>query len=214
MPCIGLFAFLVLSKRTCNLPGLGKREMGNFYINHTVCSPDIPAVVQVVESKDAFVSRPRNSCVVIFDKASEQSPSDAVKVGKTLSAAVNGTQVLTIMIHDDDIMLYWLHVTGEEVDSYNSNPSYMEMDDPPLPPIGGDSEKLCKAFGISGTAEVEAILRSHGDASSYVFQTERHNALATALRLPKEAVSAGYSYLEAGDYPSGFAVQDFTRFRP
>ena len=132
--------------------------MGSSYVNHTVCSPDITAVIQTVKTADAFISQLRNGCVVIFDKPSEQSLSAALEVGKALSKAVNSTQVLTVMIHDDDVMLYWLHAAGEEVDTYDSNPGYMEMDDPPPPPSGGNSEVLTKAFGASGSGEVEAIL--------------------------------------------------------
>ena len=183
--------------------------MGSFYINHTVCGPDIPAVIQQLRGEEAYVSHTRNGCLVVFDKTSEiEGPPAIERLGAKLST-LKGSRVLSVMIADDDVMMYWLFADGKVADTYNSFPSYDEAADPPSPPSGGDSSKLCSAFTCKSVEEVERILRTPA-LGEYVFEFERHKDLATQLALPLEAVALGFNYIQAGDIPEGFDASDFT----
>ena len=182
--------------------------MGNFYINHTVCGQDLSAVIQQLSGSEAYVSREKNGCFVIFDQKSEAEFNPAIeKLGIEFSRRP-GARVLSVMIADDDIMMYWLFQEGKVVDTYNSNPGYDEVADPPRLPEGGDSSKLCSAFPCKNAEEVERVLRTPA-AGGYVFEFERHKALTTLLGLPQEAIAVGFNYIQGGDFPQGFDASDF-----
>lgn len=192
--------------------------MGNFYVNHTVCPADAPAIVETLSGRDAFVSNALNNCVVVFDKDSDELvPFANEKLAGTLSA--NGRTVLAVMNHDDDVLMYWLFRNGELVDNYDSMPDFGEVSEKPAVPVGGDANKLCEFFSCSSATKIEAILRSHPTVSAegryesgkYVFAVERHKALTDALGLPDYAVGLGYRYLEQGSLPPNLELSDFIR---
>jgi len=182
--------------------------MGNFYVNHTVCGQDLPAVIHYLAEKEAYVSKPKNGCLVIFDKASEPGIPPVIEALGTELSRPAGARVLSVVIADDDVMYYWLFRDGKLADTYDSNPDYGEVVETPRPPEGGDAKELSSAFGFSDPQAVERVLRAHGDAG-YTFQFERHKALAAVLGLPQEAIATGFSYLEAGEFPKGFGPSDF-----
>ena len=166
--------------------------MGNFYVNHTVCGHEVPAVIQQLSGSEAYVSLEKNGCFVVYDQKSEIEGDPAIeKLGIELSQR-SGARVLSVMIADDDIMMYWLFQEGKVVDTYNSNPGYGEIADPPRPPEGGDSSKLCSAFAYKNAEQVERVLRTSA-GSGYVFEFERHKALTVLLGLSPEAVAVGFS---------------------
>ena len=176
--------------------------MGNFYINHTVCGLEVPAVIQQLSGSEAYVSHEKNGCFVIYDQRSEIEANPAIELSQR-----PGARMLSVMIVDDDIMMYWLFEGGKIADTYNSNPGYNEVSDPPRPPEGGDSSKLCAAFACNNSNEVDQVLRA--DRGSYVFEFERHQALTAILGLPQEAVAVGFHYIQAGDFQQEFDASDF-----
>ena len=181
--------------------------MGNFYINHTVCGLEVPAVIQQLSGSEAYVFHEKNGCFVIYDQRSEIEADPAIeKLGIEISQRP-GARMLSVMIVDDDIMMYWLFEGGKIADTYNSNPGYNEVLDPPRPPEGGDSSKLCAAFACNNSKEVDQVLRA--DRGSYVFEFERHQALTAILGLPQEAVAVGFHYIQAGDFQQEFDASDF-----
>lgn len=73
-------------------------------------------------------------------------------------------------------------------------------------PEGGDAVVLCSAFGVrdSAISEVEEVLRtrqSWDEAIGYLFASDRHADLVSALGLPECAVGFGYTYLDSGETP-------------
>ena len=182
--------------------------MGNFYVNHTVCGQELPAVIQYLSGSEAYVSQVNGGCIVVFDEKSETEFTPAIdKLGIALSQRP-GARVLSIAIHDDDVMMYWLFRQGRIVDTYNSRPDYGEVVETPMPPEGGESSGLCSAFECGNAEEVERVLRSHG-SDGFVCEYERHMALILALNLQRQAVSTGFGYLQAGEFPEGFTATDF-----
>lgn len=191
--------------------------MGSFYTNvtlRTASQTDVVAALKA-EHRDAFVSSADNGCVVVYDRESEEQEPDVLKkLAGALSAKLK-CAALAITNHDDDVLLYTLHEGGKLLDEYNSSPGYFESG-PGDPPKGGDAKRLCKAFGTANVSGVEAVLRTKNAAGSdddegYVFESERHVALAEALGAPTIAVQAGFNYIEEGELPDGTDESSFVR---
>jgi len=83
------------------------------------------------------------------------------------------------IVHDDDVIGYFLYQDGELTDWYNSAPDYFDFGSTkkPLGPAGGNAERLCAVFGVANPKEVGAILKKPAGKHGYVFQTERHKDL-------------------------------------
>ena len=182
--------------------------VGNFYTNFTVRGPAQEQVVDALRTRhrQAFVSPAVNEMVVIYDAECDQQNADViVALGRDLSAAL-ACPILGVLNHDDDILCYWLFQRGELLDEYNSCPDYFEptlYGQAPAAPAGGDVGKLCSVFATTiPPQELEAILRAPSSKEGgFMFQMERHIALAQALGLPEFSVGAGYQYLEQGEAP-------------
>lgn len=186
--------------------------MGNFYTNLTIKSGDRAAVLAALQGRSAFVSPVQQGCIVIWDEECEDE-NDASGLAADLSSDLRAP-VLVVTNHDDDVLWLQLWVRGDEVDSYNSCPSYFDDSDI-TPPEGGDAEALCAAFGGS-PERVEEVLRAWSEDDEdggYVFETERHADLLAALGLPPSAAGSGYRYLEQGEAPRGLEMGELERLR-
>jgi hypothetical protein len=185
--------------------------MGNFYTNLTVKTSDVKAVVAALEGRAAFVAPPQHGCIVVYDEESEDD-NDASGLASELSTSLRAP-VLVVTNYDDDVLWLQLWIGGDEVDNYDSCPSYFD-DSEATPPTGGDADALCEAFG-GDPVRVEAILRRWNDEESdeegYVFEVERHGELVEALGLSPAAVGKGFRYLERGELPTGVAEGELIR---
>lgn len=185
--------------------------MGNFYTNYTLRGPSLESVADALRGRNAIVSRSKNTCVVVFDEASEQDQEVIGKLGAQLSSTWS-CPVLAVLNHDDDILWYDLYVNGSLSDRYDSSPGYFDADAEPAPPIGGDAQKLCTAFGATDVETIESVLRrSSYDDDGYAFASERHADLVRALGLPQFAVGTAYSSLERNEYPEGLSPNDVVK---
>jgi len=188
--------------------------MGSFYTNITLRTTQQARVVQTLESagRQAFISAPMSGCVVVFDRETDEQDTRSL----TDLAALLSTQLecaaLAVLNHDDDVLWYALFQRGKALDEYISSPAYFD-DDAEEAPSGGDAALLCSAFGADARAEdVAAALRiASTEEGGFTFETDRHQDLASLLGIPTAAVGAGYSYLEAGEYPEGLGESDFRR---
>jgi hypothetical protein len=189
--------------------------MGSFYTNITLRTDRQDEVVAALHDaeRDAFVSRPQNGCIVVFDRECEEQDIEVLKkLSATLSAKLR-CAALGVLNHDDDILMYVLYESGKFVDEYTSSPAYFDTG-PGEPPEGGDASALCRAFGCATTFGVEQVLQTPngaGDGDGYVFESERHQELVEALGLPAIAVHAGYNYIEEGELPDDADPDSFTR---
>jgi hypothetical protein len=178
--------------------------MGSFYTNITLRTTQQNRVVDTLSAggRTAFVSQPQNGCIVVYDSDTEDQDIDSLReLGDSLSVKL-GCVALAVLIHDDDLLLYTLHESGKVVDEYAS----ASFDETDAAPEGGDSARLCRAFGASDATRVETILRTDragGSGGGYVFETERHEDLVNALGLPLFAVATGFHYLDEGELPEG-----------
>ena len=189
--------------------------MGSFYTNITLRTDRHDDVVAALDElhRDAYVSQPQSGCIVVCDKESEEQDIEVLtKLAASLSARLR-CAALAVLNHDDDLLVYLLHDNGRLVDEYNSSPGYFESG-PGDPPEGGDASKLCRAFGVANTSGVEEVLHmanGGGSGEGYIFQVERHQALAEALGLPGISVQTGYNYIEEGELPEDADAGMFTR---
>ena len=145
--------------------------MGSFYANHTVCAPNLSIIESIEKIRPAFVSKNENGCLVVFDEQSENQDEEYMQDTNILLSQKTGGVVLSALIHDDSMLLYWLSINGKIVQKYNSMPSLF-LDEEPRPPEGGNSSELCAAFGIMNVEQVEQILRADLASEKYVFETD------------------------------------------
>lgn len=191
--------------------------MGNFYTNVTLRTADQPGVVAVLRTaqREALVSQPAKGYIVVFDRESEDQDIDVLKrLGALLSTKLR-CATLAVLNHDDDVLAYWLHENGKLRDAYVSAPAFFDDSSASEEPDGGDAEALCRAFGAeSSAARVKDILRTRragGSDQGYVFEVERHGALAATLGLPAISIASGYNYIDDGEFPEDTTEADFVR---
>lgn len=186
--------------------------MGCFYVSHAVKIADQQLVKDVLRKlgRNAAVSAPQDGIIIVLDeKCDSQDDREIERLSAILSAETKSV-CFAVLNHDDDVMMYWLGDGGRIIDRYNSMPSFDTIDDPPLPPAGGDAVLLAPAFGRQGSeVEIETVLRAPFGDDKYVFALDRHGDLCRWLGLPWPMSGVGFGYYEADDIP-GMAAQ-FTR---
>lgn len=186
--------------------------MGNFYTNYTVYGQSQQAVIAALKGRTAYVTPVQHGCVVVFDEESEGQNEVVVTALADHLSGFLMCPVLALINHDDDILWYQLLVNGEVIDEYDSCPEYFDETAEPSDPVGGDAQKVCRAFESSNVAEVERVLRvSSLDDDGYAFEIERHTDLVKALGIAAYGVGMGFSYIEAGELPLGLAKTDLVR---
>jgi len=167
--------------------------VGNKYANHSVKTTDQKRVADVMRrtGRRAFVSRPQNGYVVVYDqKVDEPGTAAVVEVGALLSKEI-GVPVLCVLNYDDDILCYWLFEQDKLIDEFNSRPDYFS-EIKGAPPQGGDVERLCTSLETNAErAVVEKLLRG-----KHLFAVDQHTELAKALGLPSYSVGLGYDYVK------------------
>ena len=135
--------------------------------------------------------------------------------GAGLSEAL-GCVAFSAGVHDDDIFFFEIHDRGNKLISgavpdpfayFGIDPDVVAEMDPdmiePFGPVGDgggespDPGSLVAALGRGNEAELRAAF-----TADFVFATERHEAIVSALSLPKHAAGWGYRYLsnDGGGY--------------
>jgi len=141
--------------------------VGNFYTNITLKAEREGQIVAFLRSKSraAFVSKPTDGFVVVYDAESESQDDEVLRrLARELSESFD-CPALAVLNHDDDILCYYLFQSGEELDCYNSNPNYFSGQ--PVPPAGGDALKLIEALRARcDSGQLEKILQSSPNLSA------------------------------------------------
>jgi hypothetical protein len=167
--------------------------MGSFYTNVTLFGTDLDAAVGAIPGP-AFAGALEDDVVVVYAAADDLGESVA---GPALSAAL-GCVALTVSVHDDDLLAFWVHRAGELVTAgIVPDPDDVfgpEVDMAPVPP---DAAALVAALGRGDEDAVRSALDR-----DYVFASDQHRDLCTALALPTTPVGWGFRYLaqESGGY--------------
>jgi hypothetical protein len=189
--------------------------MGLFYSNLTVFQPSREALVKSLKAlnRTAFLSPTIQGHTVVFDKAIEGQNAEVIEdFGTSLTGRLT-CAALASMLHDDDVLYFWLFQNGEVCDRYDSLPQYFDPNAEPGPPEGGDSELLCLAFGRPDRKErVETLLRANclaGELPKGWGEFERHQALAAELGLPPFVAGICYSSIACDYIPKDFIPKEF-----
>jgi hypothetical protein len=176
--------------------------MGGSYGNITVKGVTQDAVVEALRGRRAIVTPNLHGCVVVFTHYYDDESADDVRTVTSELTLETGSAALAIIVHDDDILWYYLYQNGNQTGTYCSNPFYFDLTGRTGGPTGGDAGKLCAAFGVNLQKEVETVLRQSNDAAGFVFQTERHEALVKLLGLPPISVGNALESFIRGDLPA------------
>lgn len=184
--------------------------MGISYTNITLKSVDQSALSNYLKAlkREAYVSPIKNDCTVIFDKLSDEDVDTLCNLAGELSEKFH-CPAFAVLVHDDDLFLYWLYQSGQLIDQYNSMPSYFDADEPPALPAGGDAEKLCEIFqkreALKDVVNIfeRAIKTVIADewSEEHLIGDEIHDVMIQALGLPLFAVDTGYYSIENDELP-------------
>ncbi|MBO7435361.1 hypothetical protein J6U76_05140 [bacterium] len=148
---------------------------------------------------------------VIYDEELDQLDAKVVSsLAQRLSKSLHCV-AFAVINYNDETLLFWLYRAGELIDSYNSQPGYL---DPKLeentPPMGANPEKMAKVFKDASLQEIGPITRrpSYPD-ENYCTATDRHADIVSVLRLPRFAVGTGFYTVKIGDIPADLVAGDF-----
>jgi hypothetical protein len=183
--------------------------MGAFYGNITLKGPEQKTVTEALRGRRALVAPKRGDYTTVFDSACDDQDTDAIQALTSRLSKELHCAALAAIVHDDDVLAYFLYESGELTDWYNSAPSYFDFGaaEEPAGPAGGNAQHLCNLFAAGSPEDVEGVLRS----SDYVFQTERHQDLVRMLSLPAYTVGTALASFERGECPDGLTGSEMMR---
>jgi hypothetical protein len=169
--------------------------MGGFYGSIQVRTTDRAAVKAAAElvagakKIHCMIGPELNGWVGIYPENNGQDDSFAAEIARQIDA-----DVLHLMVHDDDVLAYWLWRNHELVDSYWSKPGYFgEENREAEEKRRGDPEQFRAIIGDNAD-RLEVLLERE---ESTTFESERLERFAKLLGI-QNAVTA-YEYLREGE---------------
>src|SRR6185503_2840238 len=93
------------------------------------------------------------------------------------------------------------------------SPSYFDFgsEEKQAAPYGGNAGRLCQTFDAGRSEQLEHILRKRPGKDAYVFETDRHRDLVSALALPKFSVGVAFASFEGNESPEGLSLGSMMR---
>ncbi len=172
--------------------------MGAFFVNYQVridSTAKVCVVLGPLVETGAYVSPPKNGWVTVYEKASDEQDDTIIRrIGSELSRILN-TPVVSFLVHDSDIAMYWLFQAGKLVDEFNSAPDYYEKaSKAERTRTRGNADALLP-FCVPGTTreQVEAVLHP---AEGPVFADDIVSDLAGVLGIDAVRASLGFNYFD------------------
>lgn len=185
--------------------------MGAFYGNITLKGPSQAEVAESLRGRRAVVSPRMGDFTVAFDAVVDAQDLKAIEALTAHLSRVLDCPALAVIVHDDDVLLYFLYRGGVLSDRYNSHPSYFGSARKSAGPAGGKAAELCLAFDAANSKAVAKILGAAHGRSGYTLETDRHRDLVSALSLPDCAVGTAFESFEQGGYPDGLLANSVLR---
>lgn len=169
--------------------------MGGFYDSIHIRTLDRACVKATVESIARSINircllgPVINGWVGVYPDVHGQEPNISRDIARQIDA-----EVLHLMVHDDDLLAYWLYRNRELVDSYWSKPGYF-----------GEENRAEEETRCGNAEQFQAFVGDNGDKlaalldrrAEYTFESERLAALAKVLGI-SNAVTA-YDYLTSDE---------------
>jgi hypothetical protein len=174
--------------------------MGAFITNYHVRSDSLEkvrdALAPRIKNSAAYVSLPQNGWVTVYEKLSDDQ-DDAVlrKLAMGLSRKL-ATHVIAFLVHDSDILMYFLYERGQLLDEYNSTPDYFGdgVNPEAIARTRGDAAALLPICVAGTTVEqLDAVLHP---ATPSVFVEQSLSDLAGLLGIDDARASLGFNYFE------------------
>lgn len=187
--------------------------MGSFYGNVTLLGTDLDAV-RAAAPRPAYAFAEGDAVVLFAEEDDPEAPRSAARLSAELDCIA-----FSAAVHDDDIFLFEVHDRGRSVtggavpdpaDYFGIDPELLAGTDDSMldgmapstssalsgPP---DPDSLVRALGRGDVEAVRAALEG-----TFLFASERHEAVVAALGIPGGAVGWGYRYLsQDGDGYTG-----------
>ncbi len=182
--------------------------MGTFLTNvHVQCSSpeQVTEVVRSMDVQGAWLSGPNGPWITLWDSMGLTRAGDlAQHVSKQLEAPA-----IAFMVHDSDILFYWLYDNGQLLDEYNSCPGYFDGDDSMEEAYQADCEQIKKYCRAETTIEeLERLLKIWTQAEAlegvmpeFVFVEQRLAELAKHLEIPTAVVNTDYGEIGRDVHP-------------
>jgi len=185
--------------------------MGAFIVNINVRTNDRQAVESQLANLNAWVTGAKDGWITVYEeKASTQDDRWIRQLSERLSATLD-VPVIAFLVHDSDVLCYWLFDAGAQVDEFNSCPDYFDDDAADDSSSTGQPGVLL-AYCIPGTqlAAVEEVLH----AKHHVFAEEHLANLADLLGIDQARAMTNYSYLGDEQDPSELDATFVGREKP
>jgi hypothetical protein len=127
--------------------------MGTFVGNLHVRTNDATALEKILDelgARNRRVTDARNGWVSVYEeRCSMQDEETLESLTRDISARTKGPAI-GFLLHDSDVLRYWLYDAGDEKDTFDSWPDYGEDDDEGPEAEGGDSDALLP-YCVEGT---------------------------------------------------------------
>ena len=173
--------------------------MGAFFVNYHVrtnAKGKVCVALGPLITTGAYVSPPKNGWVTVYEKSSDEQDDTIIRrIGSELSNALN-TAVISFLVHDSDIAMYWLFQSGSLVDEFNSAPDYYKK--------AGKAERARTRGNADALLPlcVPGTTREHVDAALHPPEGHRLMAedivsdLAELFGIDDSRVHLGFNYFE------------------
>lgn len=175
--------------------------MASTYANVTVVGPDHDEVVAALGGSRGLVSETVDGVTVVFAAADEEA--HAFGEGETAAAlsARCRCPALEVAVYEEQVFQYRLFADGHQVDvGVVSTPLALQMAE-----LAGGSlpdADAARLVGGLGRGDEGMAARALAPGGPFAFASERHAALAEALRLP--GFAAGWGFLSVSAQPEEF----------
>ena len=172
--------------------------MGTFVGNLHVRTTDASALEEILDelgARNRRVTDARNGWVSVYEeRCSMQDEATIESLARDVSARAKAPAI-GFLLHDSDVLRYWLYDSGEEKDTFDSWPRYGEDDDEGPEPEGGDSDALL-AYCVAGTTAdaIDAAL-----AEDTTFADDKLVAVAGFLGIDTERALDDFRHEPGGN---------------
>lgn len=168
--------------------------MGAFIVNFNVRSNDRHSVEKTLRDMKvaaAWVTAPKNGWITVYEeRASGQDEERIQELSQRLSASA---AVVALLVHDSDVLCYWLYERGKLLDEYNSCPDYFEDGDPAAAAESRGKPEVLLNYCAAGKklADVQQTLGN----TDRVFAEEQLTEMAELLGIDPTRARMDFAYV-------------------
>jgi len=173
--------------------------MGAFFVNYHVRSDSTARVCKALGpliKAGAYVSPTKNGWVTVYEKSSDEQDDEIIRrIGSELSNTLK-TAVISFLVHDSDIAIYWFFRSGELVDEFNSAPDYYEKASKAERARTHGNADLLLPLCVPGTTreQVDAVL--HPAEGHPLMADDIVSDLAELFGMDDSRAHLGFNYFE------------------